>query len=93
MRGLPIDGSMMNTLSSKEPIFATGRDIGNFSAGYETGKYGVPWWLTRRVFDMYNAESKPNGQKKEKLNSTIPQKNGWEYGKQKSIKNQIILGP
>ena len=43
-RGMPVYGKVMS-----------GRDVGNFVAGYMAGVYGLPYSLTRLAFDAYQS--------------------------------------
>jgi len=53
-RGMPVENS------NGETEYASGRDIGNYGAGYVAGKNGLRWNVARLGFDLY--QSYKNGQ-------------------------------
>lgn len=72
-RGMQIKNSDTNT------IFASARDIGNFAAGYVSGRSGLlSWEMARFGFDLYQGSSEPQvTQRAEKL--------GYNFGKKQNL--------
>ena len=62
-------------------IYATARDIGNFSAGAAAGVNNWSWIKTRSFFDGYNAISRHGKQWSESPVSQSAERAGWEYGR------------
>lgn len=53
-RFMIIDGTIFIPNNSSTPTIATGRDIGNISAGYVAGSNSLSWSSIRLGFDVYN---------------------------------------
>ena len=70
-RGMPI--KLDNTTS----IFS-GRDVGNFAAGYVSRKKGLPWWLARLGFDVYQFTQTPLNPKEGKT-TQLAEYAGYTY--------------
>ena len=70
-RGMPI--KLDNTTS----IFS-GRDVGNFAAGYISGKKGLSWQETRCGFDLYQKIKNP-ANPIEGMTSQLAQIQGYKY--------------
>ena len=70
-RGMPIK------LDNTTLIFS-GRDVGNFAAGYISGKKGVSWQETRWGFDLYQQIKNP-ANPIEGMTSQLAQIKGYKY--------------
>lgn len=70
-RGMPI--KLDNTTS----IFS-GRDVGNFAAGYVSRKKGLSWWLARLGFDAYQFTQTPLNPKEGKT-TQLAEYAGYTY--------------
>jgi filamentous hemagglutinin len=86
-RSMPINGTVFVPNSSL-PIIATGKDIGNLSAGYVAEINGLSWTMTDLGFNLYN--SRKNGQQQEAPVTKIPEKMGWDTAYKQYLNNHQI---
>ena len=76
-RGMPVYES-----STGQIIYASARDIGNIAAGLVAGNNGLPWFLARFGFDMYQSYTTSKNNRKlmwesEGMTTQNAQKEGW----------------
>jgi bifunctional ADP-heptose synthase (sugar kinase/adenylyltransferase) len=79
----------------EEGVYASARDLGNYAAGYVAGKNGYTWYLTKFIFERYQATE--NGKYpfnifklgKEPLTTSKSEKLGWANGRVDLIKKFI----
>ena len=72
-------GMRVGTDRKGRTIISSARDIGNIVAGYISGSHGIPWWASRKAFDLLQSIQDKESST-ESISSQSAQKLGWEMG-------------